>query len=367
MSTVVASRPVPRPGILDIAPYVGGKSTATGGTKLYKLSSNESPLGPNPKAVAAAAEASGQLELYPDGGATALREAIGRAYGLSPDRIVCGCGSDELLHLLAMGYLDAGDEGLYSQYGFLVYPIAIKSFGATPVVAPETNYTVDVDAMLARVTPNTRIVFLANPSNPTGTYLPFDEVKRLHRGLPSNVLLVLDAAYAEYVHNNDYESGIELVSTSDNVVMTRTFSKIHGLANLRIGWIYGPDHVIDVLNRIRGPFNLAGVGLAAGVASIEDRAFLRAAADYNAEWLPKVSAAVGALGLTVTPSVTNFVLIHFPDIDGKRAIDADAFLQSRGIILRRLEAYGLFNALRMTIGTPEANEVVIGALTEFMR
>lgn len=367
MSTSVLSRPVPRPGILDIAPYVGGKSTATGGTKLYKLSSNESPLGANPKAIAAANSVSDQLELYPDGGATALREAIGKANGLSPDRIVCGCGSDELLHLLAMGYLGPGDEGLYSQYGFLVYPIAIRSFGATPVVAPEKDFTVDVDAMLARVTPKTRIVFLANPSNPTGTYLPFDEVKRLHKGLPGDVLLVLDAAYAEYVRKNDYESGIELVSTSDNVVMTRTFSKIHGLANLRIGWAYGPDHVIDVLNRIRGPFNLAGAGLAAGVASIEDREFIRTAADFNEEWVPKVSEALTRIGLTVTPSVGNFVLVHFPDVDGKRAPDADAFLQSRGVIVRRLEAYGLTNALRMTIGTPEGNHAVIAALTEFMR
>jgi histidinol-phosphate aminotransferase len=234
-------------------------------------------------------------------------------------------------------------------------------------VAPEKDFTVDVDAMLARVTSRTRIVFLANPSNPTGTYLPFDEVKRLHRALPGNVLLVLDAAYAEYVRNNDYESGIELVSTSDNVVMTRTFSKIHGLANLRIGWAYGPDHVIDVLNRIRGPFNLAGMGLAAGVASIEDREFLRKAADYNEEWIPKVSDAIRAVGLDVTPSVGNFILIHFPDRDGKRAPDADAFLQSRGIIVRRLEAYGLDNALRMTIGTPEANAAAIAVLREFMK
>jgi histidinol-phosphate aminotransferase len=367
MSTSVAARPVPRPGILDISPYVGGKSTATGGTKLYKLSSNESPLGANPKAIAAANGVSDQLELYPDGGATELREAIGKAYGLAPERIVCGCGSDELLHLLAMGYLGQGDEGLYSQYGFLVYPIAIKSFGATPVVAPEKDYTVDVDAMIAAITPRTRVVFLANPSNPTGTYLPFDEVKRLHKALPPNVLLILDAAYAEYVRNNDYESGIELVSTSDNVVMTRTFSKIHGLANLRIGWMYGPDHVIDVVNRIRGPFNLAGVALAAGTASIEDREFLRKAADYNEEWLPKVTEQLRALGLTVTPSVTNFVLIHFPDVDGKRAPDADAFLQSRGVILRRMEAYGLNNALRMTIGTPEGNAATVAALREFLK
>lgn len=367
MTASLSSRPQPRPGILDIAAYVGGKSTAHGVSKVYKLSSNESPLGANPKAIEAYRGVADTLELYPDGSATALREAIGKAYGLAPDRIVCGCGSDEILHLLAQAYLGPGDEGLYPQYGFLVYPIAIKSFGATPVTAPETDHTVNVDAMLAAVTDKTRIVFLANPSNPTGTYIPFDEVKRLHKGLPSNVLLVLDAAYAEYVRANDYEAGLELVASSENVVMTRTFSKIHGLASLRIGWAYGPDHVIDVLNRIRGPFNLSAAAIAAGTASISDRSFIETAVDFNTEWLAKVTDEIRALGLTVTPSVTNFVLIHFPTEPGKTAADADAFLQSKGVIVRRLEAYGLPNALRMTIGTPEANAAAIAALKEFVK
>lgn len=367
MTASLSSRPQPRPGILDIAAYVGGKSTAHGVSKVYKLSSNESPLGANPKAIEAYRGVADTLELYPDGSAIALREAIGKAYGLAPDRLVCGCGSDEILHLLAQAYLGPGDEGLYPQYGFLVYPIAIKSFGATPVTAPETDHTVNVDAMLAAVTEKTRIVFLANPSNPTGTYIPFDEVKRLHKGLPSNVLLVLDAAYAEYVRANDYEAGLELVASSENVIMTRTFSKIHGLASLRIGWAYGPDHVIDVLNRIRGPFNLSAAAIAAGTASISDRAFIENAIDFNTEWLAKVADDIRALGLTVTPSVTNFVLIHFPTEAGKTAAEADAFLQTRGVIVRRLDAYGLPNALRMTIGTPEANAAAIAALKEFVK
>ena len=232
--------PQPRAGVLDIEPYVPGKSSAPGVAKVFKLSSNETPLGPSPHAIEAYKKVAAHLEDYPDGAASALREAIGRAFGLDPARIVCGAGSDDLLNLLARAYLADGDEAIHTTHGFLVYPIATLGTGAKPVIAPETNYTASVDAILAAVTKKTKIVFLANPNNPTGTYVSFDEIKRLHRSLPPQVLLVLDAAYAEYVRRNDYESGIELVATSDNVVMTRTFSKIHGLAALRLGWMFGP-------------------------------------------------------------------------------------------------------------------------------
>jgi histidinol-phosphate aminotransferase len=359
-------RPIPRPGILDIARYLPGKSKATGGAKLHKLSSNETPLGPSPKAMEAFRTVAANLELYPDGPATALREAIGRAYGLDPARILCGNGSDDLLHLIAQAYIGPGDEGLYSQYGFLVYAISTRAAGGRPVMAPEKDFKTDVDALLAAVTERTRVVFLANPNNPTGTYIPFDEVKRLAAGLPKRVLLVLDAAYADYVDKNDYESGIELVSSSENVLMCRTFSKIHGLAALRIGWLYGPEHVLDAINRIRDPFNVNAAAIAAGVASMEDADHRRVAAEHNALWLPKVSDGLRALGLEVTPSVGNFVLIHFPDVPGKRAAEADAFLLDHGIVLRRLESYGLPNALRMTIGSAEANQAVLAALAEFL-
>jgi histidinol-phosphate aminotransferase len=216
------------------------------------------------------------------------------------------------------------------------------------------------------VTERTRIVFLAYPNNPTGTYLPFDEVRRLARGLPRHVLLVLDGAYADYVGRNDYESGIELVSTSDNVVMVRTFSKIHGLAGLRLGWMYAPEHVVDAIDRIRDPFNVNAAAIAAGAAAIEDVEHRRAAADHNAVWLPKLTEALQGLGLEVTPSVGNFILVHFPDVAGRRAADADAFLLDRGIVVRRVEAYGLPNALRVTIGSAEANEAVIAALAAFL-
>src|SRR6202165_5315784 len=263
-------RPQPRPGVLAIDPYVPGKSSAPGVARVFKLSSNETPLGPSPQAIAAYKAVAEHLEDYPDGASTALREAIGRAFGLDPNRIVCGAGSDDLLNLLADAYLCDGDEAIYTTHGFLVYPIATLGSGAKPVVAAEKNYTADVDAMLAALSQRTKIVFLANPNNPTGTYIGFDEIKRLHRALPANVLLVLDAAYAEYVRRNDYESGIELVATSDNVVMCRAFSKIYGLAALRLGWMYGPAPVVDAVNRIRGPFNVNAAAIAAGVAAIRD-------------------------------------------------------------------------------------------------
>jgi len=361
-----AQRPKPRPGVLDIDPYVPGKSEAPGAARVFKLSSNETPLGASPKAIAAYRAVSEHLQDYPDGAATALRAAIGRAFGLDPDRIVCGAGSDDLLNLLADAYLADGDEAIHTTHGFLVYPIATLGSGAKPIVAPEKNYTADVDAILAKVSARTRIVFLANPNNPTGTYVPFDEIKRLHKGLPPQVLLVLDAAYAEYVRRNDYEAGIELVATSENVVMCRTFSKIYGLAGLRLGWMYGPAHLIDAINRIRGPFNVNAAAIAAGVAAIEDTAHVERARAHNDRWLPWLTAEIGKLGLTVTPSVANFVLIHFPTTPGRTAEAADAFLTKRGLILRRVTAYHLPNALRMTVGSEEANRLVVAALAEFM-
>ncbi|MFO1032683.1 MAG: histidinol-phosphate transaminase [Hyphomicrobiales bacterium] len=363
MTTAHPGRPEPRPGVLDIEAYVPGKSAAKG-AKVYKLSSNESPVGASPKAVEAYRAATATLERYPDGSATALRAAIAQRYGLAAERIVCGAGSDELLQLLAHAYLRDGDEAIYSQYGFLVYPIAISSNGGKAVVAPEKNFTTDVDAIIARLSPRTRMVFLANPNNPTGTYIPLSEVKRLHQALPSNVLLVLDAAYAEFVRTNDYDSGIALVAEHENVVMTRTFSKIHGLAALRLGWAYCPDHVADVLNRIRGPFNVSAGAIAAGAAAIADQSFMDAALAHNARWLDWLSREISALGIAVTPSTGNFLLLHMPK--GKTAAGADAFLQERGIVVRRMEAYGLPQALRLSVGSEEANHAVVAALKAFV-
>lgn len=356
----------PRPGILDIEAYVPGESKVPGGVKPAKLSSNETPLGPSPKAIAAFEAAARDLERYPDGQSTALRAAIARRYGLDASRIVCGSGSDEILQLLARGYLGPGDEAIYTAHGFLVYRIAILTNGATPVIAPETNLMADVDAILKCVTGRTRVVFLANPNNPTGTYIPIDEVRRLRAGLPSNVLLVLDAAYAEYVSRNDYEAGLELVATTTNTVMTRTFSKIHGLAALRIGWAYCPSEVADVLNRIRGPFNLSSPAIAAGAAAMDDGEHMDMAKRHNDQWLPWVTQELTKLGLDVTPGVANFVLFHFPAGAKTTAEAADVFLKSAGVIVRKVGAYGFPNALRMTIGSEDDNRRAIAALKAYM-
>jgi histidinol-phosphate aminotransferase len=361
------SRPVPNPGILDIAPYTPGKSPqAEPGRKVFKLSANETPFGPSPKAIEAYRNAASHLEDYPEGTSRILREAIGRAYGLDPDRIICGAGSDEVLNLLAHTYLGHGDEAISTTHGFLVYPIATMANGAVNVVAPETAYTADVDAILARVTPKTKMVWLANPNNPTGTYLPFDEVKRLRAGLPGHVLLVLDAAYADYVSRNDYEMGIELVATSENTVMTHTFSKIHGLAALRVGWMFGPAHIVDACNRIRGPFNVSTPAMIAAIAAIEDTAHQQMSKAHTETWRNRLTEEITKLGLTVTPSVANFVLIHFPLEKGKTAAEADAFLTKRGLVLRGLKNYHLPHALRLTIGTEEANRLVLDGLRDFV-
>ena len=356
----------PNPRILDIEAYVPGESKVPGGMKPAKLSSNETPLGPSPAAIEAYTSAAAGLELYPDGQATLLRSAIARRYGIDASRIVCGAGSDEILGLLARAYLGPGDEAIYTQHGFLVYRIAILTNGATPVIAPEKNVTADVDAILTRVTDRTRVVFLANPNNPTGTYIPFDEVRRLRNGLPDSALLVLDAAYAEYVGQNDYEAGLELVATTSNTVMTRTFSKIHGLAGLRIGWAYCPAAVADVLNRIRGPFNLSSPSIAAGAAAMDDAAHMTQAKRHNDEWLPWVSAELTGLGFDVTPSVANFVLFHIPSQGDKSAAGADEYLKTKGVIVRKVGAYGFPNALRMTIGSGDDNKRAIAALREYV-
>ncbi len=368
MRSQSADRPQPLDGVLKINAYVPGSDKANPNVKLYKLSSNETPIGPSPAAIDAYEQVAKNLAIYPDGSSSALRQAIAKAHGLNAQNILCSNGSDELLGLLANIYLGPGDEGIFTEHGFLVYKIQILAAGATPVVVPETDLCASVDAILDAVTERTKIVFLANPNNPTGTYVSDSEVRRLQENLPPNVLLVIDAAYAEYVRRNDYAAGIELVSANQNVVMTRTFSKIHGLAALRIGWMYAPEHVVDAVNRVRGPFNVNAAAIAAGAAAISDRAHVDKAIEHNETWLPKLTQAFENIGLKVTPSVGNFLLVHFPDDQSeKSAKAANEFLIDRGFVLRLVGAYGLPNALRMSVGTQEANQGVIVALTQFMK
>jgi len=360
-----AARPRPLEGVFSIDPYVPGKSSAPGVAKIFKLSSNETPLGPSPHAKEGFRAFADRLEAYPDGRATALRAAIAEHFALDPARIVCGAGSDEIIHLLAAAYLGPDDEGVFTLHGFLVYKIAILAAGGVPVVAEEKNLTANVDAILAKVGPKTKMVFIANPNNPTGTYLPIVEVKRLATSLPAHVILVLDAAYAEYVTSSDYSAGIELVSARENVVMTRTFSKIHGLAGIRLGWCYAPLAICDAINRIRTPFNTNGAAIAAGIASLEDRDHIEKAMAHNTTWLDWLTHEIGALGIKITPSVGNFLLLHFRDEAEANA--ADHFLTSRGLILRAVGAYGLPHCLRLTVGSEEANRLVVAGLRDFIK
>jgi len=356
----------PQPGILEISPYIGGESALEGQDEVIKLSSNEGPFGASPAARDAYRTIVDDIHRYPDGGAHELRRTIGEINALDPGRIVCGAGSDELISLLCQAYAGVGDEILHSQYGFLMYPIAARTVGAIPISAPEADLTADVDALLAAVTDKTRILFLANPNNPTGTYLPADEVARLRRKLADDVLLVIDAAYAEYVSKADYESGVALVDAYDNVVMTRTFSKIYGLGGLRLGWLYGPPGVVDVLNRVRGPFNVGAASLAAGAAAMRDEVFTEKSRLHNDKWLAWTRERLIGLGLGVTDSVGNFLLVCFGDDSERGADAADAFLKDNGIIVRRMASYGLPNCLRITIGLEDEMRAVVDALGRFM-
>lgn len=356
-----------RPGILDIAAYVPGAHHLPGDGPVYKMSSNESAIGPSPAAMAAYAAGAAEIHRYPDGSAADLRAVIAAGIDADASQIVCGAGSDDILQLLTRAYAGPGDEVLYSAHGFLVYPIAAKSCGATPVAAPEKNLTTDVDALLAHVTPRTRICFVANPNNPTGSYIPLSELVRLREGLPGHVLLVIDAAYAEYVSQADYAEGNDLVRGHDNVVVSRTFSKIYGLAALRLGWAFCPPAVADVLNRIRGPFNTPAPAQIAGVAAWKDTAHVAAAKAFNDKWLPWFADRVREIGLIAYPSVCNFLLVGFPS-DSKLSADAaEAFLRSRRVLVRKMGAYGLPNCLRITIAEEPALRACVDALGDFVK
>lgn len=356
-----------RPGILDIAAYVPGDHSLPGSGPVHRMASNESALGASPRAIEAYRAGAEELHRYPEGTSKQVREALAREYGIAADQIVCGAGSDDVLQLLTRAYAGPGDEVLYTQHGFLVYPIAAKAVGATPVAAPEIDLRTDVDTLLKAVTPRTRICFVANPNNPTGSYVSGAELKRLREGLPDKVLLVVDAAYAEYVDLPDYESGLAMVKTHDNVVMTRTFSKIFGLAALRLGWAYCPPAVADVLNRIRGPFNVPAPAQAAGVTALADREHLAKVKAHNDRWLPWFAQRMRALGLHPYPSVANFVLVKFPSDPKLNAEAALKFLNDRRILPRRIAAYGLPDCLRVTIADEAAVKACADALEAFVK
>jgi len=341
----------PRPGILAVQPYVGGESKVAGQNRVIKLSSNEGAFGTPPAAAAAMQEAAAEGFRYPDGGALDLRMAIGKRFGLDPARIVCGAGSDELIGLLINSYGGPGTELLISQYAFSMYGIYGQVAGCTVVVAPERNRTVDVDAMLARVSPATRLVFVANPNNPTGTLLAQSEVERLRRGLPEDVLLALDSAYAEYVEDPEYDPGERMVDAGDNTVMLRTFSKIFGLGGARVGWCYGPPAVIDVLNRVRSPFNVNLLGQRAAIGALAEPGWVEKGRTHNTRARAELAARLRDAGIAVGESHCNFVLADFGSEE--RADAALAALKARGVIVRPMGSYKLGQCLRITVGTDE--------------
>ncbi len=355
--------PRPRPEILDIRPYVPGASAVPGAQRIIKLSSNEGAFGPPPGVAPALAAIAGKLHRYPDGGATALRQAIGARFGLDPARIVCGAGSDDLLYLLCHIYGGAGTDMIMTEHGFAIYEIAGRLAGCRVVKTPERQRTTDVDAILAAVTPATRMVFIANPNNPTGTFLPAAEATRLRHALPPDVLLVLDAAYAEYLDRPDYDPGTVLVDAGGNTAMTRTFSKMFGLGGLRLGWAYAPAPIVDHLNRVRSPFNVSLAAHEAGIAALAEPGWVERSRAHNAAERARMTGALHGAGLSTTPSEANFVLADLSS--ASRAEAADAYLRSRGLIVRRVGGYGLPTCLRITVGLTHENDALILALTDF--
>lgn len=351
----------PQPGILDIALYKGGDSKLSGVSNVLKLSSNENPLGPSDAAKEAVVRATHDLHRYPSTDHSALREAIGTVWDVDPARVFCGVGSGDVLKLLAEAYAGPGDDVIFTEHGFSMYPIYANACGATPVVVPENERVVDVDAILAACSNKTKLVFIANPANPTGTMIGPGEVTRLAEGLPPQAMLVLDGAYAEYV--DGFDAGKSLVEARENVFMSRTFSKIYGLGGMRIGWGYGPQEIIDVLNRIRGPFNLSAAALAAAEAAVRDRAHTERCRVENAKWRDWLANALAELGVPSDTSTANFILARFTDEDEASA--CDAHLREAGIIVRKVGGYGLPNCLRITVGDESACRRVAHAIGQF--
>jgi histidinol-phosphate aminotransferase len=360
------SHPTPRPGIADITPYRPGKSTAEGVENPVKLSANENILGCSPHAREAFLDAAGALSLYPDGRGSRLRAAVAERYRLEPERLILGCGTDEIFALLNQTYLRAGDNIVQGEFGFGAYAIGARANEGEVRFAPETNYRIDVDAMLACVDERTRLVFIANPANPTSTFISLSELERLHAGLPGQVLLVLDGAYAEFNSDPTFSDGLDLARGADNIVVTHTFSKLHGLAALRVGWGYAPAAVADAVDRIRLPFNTSIAGQAAAIAALADEEFQARSLAHVERWRAWLTQQLGGLGLEVVPPSANFVLIGFPRSGGRIAAEAEAFLARRGLILRGVASYGLPDHLRLTIGLEAHNRALVDALAEFL-
>lgn len=363
-----ASRPLPKPGIMDIHAYVPGKAQADGVADPIKLSANENILGSSEAAREAYRQHAGDLQVYPDSRTTILRTAIAERFRLEPERLIFGCGSDEVFALLNQTFLEPGDNIVQGEYGFAAFAIGARACQAEVKLAKEPDYRIDVDEMLKVVDDRTRLVFLANPGNPTGTWIPFSEVLRLHAALPASVVLVLDGAYSEFATDPAFQDGLDFARGTENVVVTHTFSKLHGLAALRVGWGYAPMEIAAAVDRIRLPFNTSIAGQHAAVAALADEDFQARSIAHVEQWRAWLAQQLGGLGLEIVgPSATNFVLVGFPKTPGRTAGDADAFLSTRGLLTRRVLNYGLPDHLRITIGLEEHNRAVVDALAAFMK
>ena len=349
-----------------IQPYKGGKRSVPGVEKVYKLSSNENPFGASNSAMKVFKESCEDLAFYPDSSNSDLVKALGDYYNLEENRIICGCGSDEILHLLARIYLDKGDEAIVFENAFAVYPLAIQSTGATVVRAREKNFKPEIDAILSSVTDNTKAIFIANPNNPTGSMLTIDEITDLHSKIPTNILMVVDAAYAEYVRDQNYDVGFGLAKKNENIVITRTFSKVYGLAGLRVGWAYCPKEIKDILYRIKVPFSVNVAAQKTAIQALKDQDHINFSTKHNSLWLPKLSESLSHLGFVVLPSECNFILMQCPESLGFSANQIYELLSSKGLILRQMDEYGLPDFLRLTIGSEEANNLVLSLLEDLI-
>jgi histidinol-phosphate aminotransferase len=360
-----ADRPRPKPGIEEIIAYVPGKSKVEGVEHPVKLSSNENILGSSPLARAAFVEAGSRLNLYPDGHTAALREAVAERYRLEPERLVFGCGTDEILgRMVQQVYLEPGDNIVQGEYGFGAYGIGARACQAEVRFALEPNLRLDIDEMLALVDARTRLVFVTQPSNPAGTWITSDELRRLHEGLPASVMLVIDGAYAEFCRDPRFSDGLDFARTASNIIVSHTFSKLHGLAGLRIGWAYAPIEAAEAMERIRLPFNTSVPGQAAAIAALADEAFQAQSLALVEQWRPWLTQQLGGLGLEVAPSGANFILVRFPETSGRTAVEAYDALAKRGYIVRAVANYGLPDCLRITIGLEEHNRAVIEILAD---
>lgn len=354
--------------IYEISPYVGGESDSVPNPELgyvIKLSSNEGPFGPSPKAIEAVESMTGKMHRYPDGGCNALRQALANKNNINADNIVCGAGSDEIISFLCHSYVGEGENIVYSAHGFLMYAIYAKTAGGQAVAAPEKNLCADVDTLINAVNNKTKILFIANPNNPTGSYLKRDKIEELHSRLPKDVIVVLDAAYAEYVDDPDYTIGHDLVEKHDNIVVTRTFSKAYGLGGMRVGWGHAPDHIVDVMNRVRGPFNVSNAGQVAALAAVEDEGFLQKLIASNKKCRDFTVKELTEAGLTVYPSAGNFILVDFGNAE--KAENTRLYLKGQGILVRQVGGYGLPSCLRVTIGTEDEMKLAVQGIKDYIK